>query len=378
MAVVLVDEDAKDVSQMVLAAKYGRWSEAYVILNKKPYLVNCIPEDRTWAALHQSAWWQDESAVRKLLSYPACDSLVKTKGGKNESGANKTAAWVARNVKHNESIAVILDEFTNSEREKRFAGHIPTYVTYQDGEEMDRKGLPLLLVTLANYKRTFHPDNVAPHTAFLALAKEVFEHVAETTHWREARNKVSSSLTAFDISAAMSLSSVTEEKKFFTAIMKLYTGNHVYREVNQSLRRQGKSDYKATADDLALGPYTLLADVLLFYWPELQPVSATTYRGQNLSQNDLTRYSVGTRFIWLNFVSSSQDESVVGSFGSTIFEITNNSPDASLWRPRDVAFLSEYPNEKEALYPAGCEYKVMDKYVQSGKTRIKLNLLKAA
>ena len=40
----MVDQDSADVNAMVLAAKYGRWGEVYAILDRKHYLVNCIPE----------------------------------------------------------------------------------------------------------------------------------------------------------------------------------------------------------------------------------------------------------------------------------------------------------------------------------------------
>ena len=385
----MVDQDAKDVSEMVQAAKYGQWPTVYSILDRKPYLVNCIPEERSWAALHQSAWWENESAVRKLLSYPACDSLVKTKEkNTNESGPGKTPEWVARYIKSNEIIANILEEFTQNERQKRFAGEIPTYVTAQDGQEMDRKGLPLLLVTLANYKRTFHPGSVAPHTAFNELAKQVFDHVAESSHWTEAKKKISSSVAAFDLISSNIISQddptppapATEELRFFARIIKLYTSNHVYREVNESLRRQGMEGYKATGQDLALGPYTLFLDILLFYWPDLNAVSTKTYRGITLSDEDLKLYKVGTKFVWLSFVSSSRKLSVAQGFGNTLFEFSNDAPEAAFWRPRDLnhLWLTEYLNEAEALYPAGCEFEVTEIDTLNGKRRIKLKLLKAA
>ena len=157
------------------------------------------------------------------------------------------------------------------------------------------------------------------------------------------------------------------------------TSDHVYREVNKSLRRQGMKDYKATGQDLALGPYTLFLDILLFYWLHLNPVSAKTYRGISLSDEELKRYKVGTKFVWLSFVSSSCERS--SSFGgNTLFEISNDAPEAAFWRPRDLRhpWLTEHLDEAEALYPAGCEFKVTEIYTLNGKTQIKLKLLEAA
>ena len=71
------DESGK----MVMAAKYGGWDTVWEILNRKPYLVDCIPEERTWAILHQAVWWKDAIAVKKILAVPGCDSEQLTKNG---------------------------------------------------------------------------------------------------------------------------------------------------------------------------------------------------------------------------------------------------------------------------------------------------------
>ena len=71
------DESGK----MTMAAKYGGWDTVWQILNRKPYLVNCIPEERAWAILHQAVWWKDVIAVKKILAVPGCDSELLTKNG---------------------------------------------------------------------------------------------------------------------------------------------------------------------------------------------------------------------------------------------------------------------------------------------------------
>ena len=296
-----VEEDAKDISRMVLAAKNGNWTDVFIILDRKPRIINCIPEDRAWGALHQAAWYEDGERVTKLLSYRTCDSEIKTKQDRsNESGPGKTPLWIAQNLKRNDRVADILDRFQREQRKQRFGGSIPTYVTAKDGKKMDRSGLPLLLQSLANYKKTFHPRNVSPSEAFSRLLEEVFHYVADSTHWKHAMEKTSSSIRAFDVEAGRFLSEdkispkTTDEQRFFARTVKLYTLDHIYREVNKSLRREGqRGPYKPTADDLALGPYTLLLDVLLFYWGELNPVSDMTYRGMTLSSSDLEQYKIG-------------------------------------------------------------------------------------
>ena len=215
-----VDQDAKDYAQMVLAAKYGRWSEVYGVLDRKPRLINGIPEERTWGALHQAAWWKSDDAVKKLLAYPTCDSEIRTKKN-NETDAGKTPLWVAQHVRPDQSVASILENFFKKEREERFGGDIPTYVTDKDGENMDKDGLPLLLLALANYKKTYHPGAIAPSVHFNNLMKEVFAYVDDQSHWKNAMKKTSASVRAFDVAAADFLSTdvylpnTSDEQRFF-------------------------------------------------------------------------------------------------------------------------------------------------------------------
>ena len=371
----MVDQDSTDVNAMVLAAKCRRWSEVYAILDRKPYLVNCIPEERAWAALHQAAWWGDKHAVDRLLRYPSCDSEVKTKQDRaNEFGPEKLPSEIARK-RGFPGIADKLNDHAKNERMKRHSEIIPTYVTAREGVKMDKEGLPLLMRTIANYKRTFHPSKVDVHPAFMGLLKEVFQYTWD--HWEKAKNKISDSLSAFCKVAGDDLrKESTDEKNFHQSIVRLYTRGYIYSAVNASLRREGEEHYKATSDDLALGPYNLMLDILLFYWSALRPVSATTYRGIRASDDDLKKYSKGIRFVWLSFVSSSLHRPVAGRFGSnTTFEISNDTPGAELWRPRDITHLSAIPGESEALYPVGAEFEVTDIATQGGKKVIKLKLI---
>ena len=288
-------------------------------------------------------------------------------------------------MKPDKEIADLLTAFFREERKERFGGYLPTYITWKDGEKMDRDGLPLLLCALANYKQTYHPSVVTPHIAFRDLLKQVFEYVddSSTSHWKRAMEKTSSSVCAYCKAAGDFLSTdepnskTTPETRFFACAVKLYTKQNVHREVNRSLRWQGQDgNYKPAASDLAWGPYILLLDTLLFYWNELNPVSTTTYRAMTLTDSDLQMYAVGNKFVWLNFVSSSKSKSRVKEFGLTVFEISNDTSDAKLWRPRDLNHpkfqLSEYPLEEEALYPAGAEFLVTAVDKSNGIIKLKL------
>lgn len=170
----MVDQDSRDINDMARNAKYGQWSDVYAILDRKPYLINCIPEYRKWAALHQAAWWGNQAAVEKLLKYPSCDSEVRTRGG--EFWPECTLASQIAQKKNFPNIESILVNNMKHVRGLRFGGKIPTFVTAQDGVKMDKEGLPLLLLTLANYKQTFHPANIGVHEAFSKLLNEVYTY----------------------------------------------------------------------------------------------------------------------------------------------------------------------------------------------------------
>ena len=233
------------------------------------------------------------------------------------------------------------------------------------------------MLTIANFKRTFYPGKIDVHEAFMGLMKEIFDYTWKD--WMEAKKEISLSISAFCKAAGDELfgKESTDETEFHNNIVRLYTRSHIYRTVNKSLSREGQKDYKATGDDLAAGPYDLMLDILLFYWEDLNPVSDTTYRGVNLSADDLKKYSEGTQFVWLSFVSSSVDRSVAELFAkNTIFEISNNTTGAELWRPRDIIAHSTHPNEKEALYPAGAEFEVTARCFEQRSGKNGLNVIK--
>lgn len=374
----MVDNDVKDASQLVLAAKGGNWDEVFTILGSKPNLINCIPEGRAWATLHHAVCWQNEAAVRKLLECPACDSEVKTKQDQaNEVGPGKTAMTIAQTFRKNTCIAGILEDHFKRQRTERFMGKIPSYVTAESGRQMDRDGLPLLLLTLTSYKQTFHPSKIPAGQVFSAIMKEIFGYEDVGAHWRDAKEKVCFSIGAFDKDIAENLLKHTTEDDFYASIVNIYTrnSNGLYRKVNEALRREGLEQYKAKGEDLLLGPYTLLLDVLLFYWPELAPgVATTTYRGMHLNETDMEMYKVGTKFVWLSFVSSSTTKDASYT-GNVKFEIDNSTPDAELWRPRSIKKFSNFPDEEEALYPAGAEFEVTSHTSDGSMTSIKLRLI---
>jgi len=137
--------------------------------------------------------------------------------------------------------------------------------------------------------------------------------------------------------------------------------NSVFMHLNRAFRRQRKTDYRPTGDDLAMGPFCVMFQIVLLFWRELRCESKTTYRKMKLAKNDLDQYTVGARFVWQFVVSSAVTEESARQFPSrgssggneVIFFIDNSA--LSKWRPRNIENLSVFSNERERAYPAGAK-----------------------
>ena len=92
-----IKDDGEDISRMVLSSKLGYWEDVWEILDRKSYIINCIPSERSWGVLHQAAYLGNTEAVMKLLRYPACDPKIRTKQDfRMEHGPGKTPIELAK------------------------------------------------------------------------------------------------------------------------------------------------------------------------------------------------------------------------------------------------------------------------------------------
>lgn len=185
--------------------------------------------------------------------------------------------------------------------------------------------------------------------------------------------KISHSVDGFCHNAALYLTNEdpkckqedTPCNRFYARVIKLYTKPYLHDPVNDALKREGLEKWNPSGDDEEISPYALLLDVLLFYWTPLTRFSGTSYRGMNITPEDLEdKYAVGTQFVWMFFVSSAMEESAAFHTRNTLFIIDNSV--STPWQPRVINFphLSEYwDSEKEALYPAGAEFRITSKSV---------------
>ena len=87
----LTPNDMYIAKVLVLAAKNGFWDTVWTILKHKPYLINYIPEERSWGLLHQACYWENEEAVVRLLNNPYCDPHLLTKNGLRANDITRTS-----------------------------------------------------------------------------------------------------------------------------------------------------------------------------------------------------------------------------------------------------------------------------------------------
>lgn len=350
-----IGSDSKDVNDMVLAAKCSRWEEVYNILDKKSYLINCIPENRAWSALHQAVFWNNSTIVTKLLGYEACDAIIKSKQCRDEMIAPSSTATDLAKLKGYENIRQLLTENIENHRSKRF-GDVPRFITRKSGEKIAEMGFPLFVLEVVMYKTTLlDPDaNIKNHS--VGLMKQIFDDEEHT--WPKIEVKLYQALYGHCKASAEKIRKghAKDEATFFRKLIKLYTGNLVYGQVNEALGREFQAVYKPAADDLALGLYALLLDITITFWTELEKFEDETYRGVGVDVTN--KYKPGHEIMFTSMVSCTRKQEIAENFRrntGTLF-IFDNSKDSSN-RPRKIETYSSY-NEQECLYTLGTSFKV--------------------
>ena len=290
-----IEEDNKDVKKMVNAAKSGEWSTMNQILDSKPYLVNCIPEGSGGGVLHYAVLLNNKDAVRKILGMKTCDSEVKTKSVSDlKVPASSTAMEIADKMGERSEIKKMLKENKETVRSQRFSADIPYKVSLAEGGKTADE-LPLFIREVALYKNTLLGAEKHPKEHLIDIMRQIFKN--EDSSWSKTEDQLQQSLYGFDKAAAEAMKKTKTEEEFFIQVIKLYTGNWLYRELNQALAREFKSDYNPKAQDLALGLHGLLLDVTISFWKTLEPMSSKTYRGKS---KYLKGYSAGKNWILAN------------------------------------------------------------------------------
>lgn len=378
-SLISIEDDHKDMALLLESAKFGKWEAVWGILEKKPYMINCCPENRRWTVLQQAVWWNKPFVVKRLLQFPTIDSYAKAKEGKSEIGddGGLTAFEIAEKFKYTE-VSELLHSFVCGIENHE----IDTFHSYDDESA-------LLRITLAAYKNTFHPSTIDSKKSMNDILKNIFESMNTTDTWKVIRDKLSESvfMSFYDHSQRIQKIKTCESREeFFDAVVYVYTQeeSRLYDCVNTALRRQRSDGFKPTAADLALGPYIVVYQVLLMFWDKLDKEPKRTFRKMQLSKNDVNKYKKGIQFTWLSFVSSSVVRIRANPFPTsinkegcnhpTLFIIDNHSCARQL-QPRNIEEIALHRGEKERVYPAGSRFEVYEIREKTNETEVYLKLI---
>ncbi|VDI63657.1 Hypothetical predicted protein [Mytilus galloprovincialis] len=348
-----LQKDHADIISMFSGARKGNYKKIWTVLTKKPYLINVIPRDESYALLHYATRQNNSMAVHKLVNYNSCDVKVKSvPNAKNKHQGGKIPEQLALD----KNIKKFLHNFTEKMMQERFGSKTVFYTTKAIGEKFNKYGPPLLLLTLSSFKKTFL-GKTKTSSKFQSLLNSTFQSASK--NFKNISNLILVNLYDFDNGTADILN-VTSKTEFFANIVKLYTSRTLYVNVNTALKRQALFDYKKyrpRGRALRFGPYALMLQAVLMYWTDLKPFNGITYRGFKVNVSN--QYNVKKKFVYLNFMVTTKNETradeYAGVHGSIL--VINYTRHCHV-QPRDITRYSYYPNDRQYLYPSGSEFVV--------------------
>ncbi|XP_060551173.1 uncharacterized protein LOC132712763 [Ruditapes philippinarum] len=374
-----IEEESKLINDLVLSAKNGNFGRVWEIIGepnktKKAHLLNCIPDSRRWGVIHQVTFWNKKDVLNKLLKYEACDADMRTKRCTSECGdtSGMRALDIARAFKRPDMDRILSAHKCNMMGQKLYTFQRELY-------------LGLLSNTIASYKATFHPGVITPFATGLEILHTIWMDMNRSKQRFDAvKKQVCDSMFVVSEANAIMIENTTTKEDFYKMIVKAYSieTNFLYNYISMAMRRQTSTNYQPTGDDLALGPYTVMYQMLLLFWDKLTPESGTTYRQMKMKMEDVNMYTRGTVFYWQSVVSSTKDEVNAQSFPTVenspgenivLFVIDNSAKCA--WQPKNIEKYASY-SESERTYPAGAKFCVMSSSeFCEGYYRVKLSLL---
>jgi hypothetical protein len=127
----------------------------------------------------------------------------------------------------------------------------------------------------------------------------------------------------------------------------------LYYVLNQALREQNYTKVET------LGP---LCYLIRNYSRVAKDYIGTVYRGTHLEYTEIETYKrhKGEWKTWPAYTSTSKDRQMAEMFGNTLFIIEITDVKLSAPRAYDIAHISNYPNEKEVLIPAGVSFQIVN------------------
>ena len=362
----LVEADEMLIEEMSLALEKGDIVEVAKIVNNNPHLVNVVPPRIGLGALHQAAIKGEVNIVNKLLYYPASNPEIQTTASeRNKYGAGK----IAEELTNSEEVRVAIQ--TKKHQLSMAYVKCPTLVDIPDSNLIL---MDYTIPSLESNRGTICSDMFQSNNfeVYPKMMEDVFLYAHYTSNWEVVKAKACEELIRFDNQLANHINKLETRESFYNSLLELYTSAKlaIFKNVNEEIRNQAVRKY---ISQVRLSLYAAIVSSILFVWEDLQPYTEPTYRGMKIAKEDLDKYSVGTEFAWLAFVSSSKDQKVANKFGNSLFIFDNKQQ--CKWSPKSIENVSKFKKEKEYLYPCGAQFKVTNVETVDNKTHIYLELI---
>ena len=365
----LQQADTQKVDLISEALERGDVNGVVDIIDTNQHLVNVVPAEVGLAPIHKAALMGDVTVVEKILDYPAVDPDVRTTAAdKNVHGAGKTAEELTSSEEVRAAISWKKQQMT------REYYTCPTFVEINDSNYIL---MNYSSPTMDAHRGLLCPENFDSESfsAFPQMLEDVFLYIHYSDKWKVAWDITSKELSKFERSLGEQVRKRNSKESFYRLLIEVYTSEKmgVYPSLNSELRNQAvKKNNKSTQFSV----YSAIVNCILFVWGDLQPYTGVTFRGMNMTEEDLDTYSVGTEFAWLSFVSSSSSKKIAEKFKTkpnSIFVIDNKTE--CKWSPKSIEAFSALEHEKEYIYPCGAQFRITRVEQQDKVTYIHLDLI---
>ena len=341
-------EDNGDTSAMVLSAKHGQWKKVFEILDRKPYIINAIPQERAWSALHQAVYLNNKDAIQKLLAFNTCDIDIKAKRDKRNAGQPGMTPFKLAEARGLSCQQVFLDHKMDGPKTSEV-----TFISQEKGIDFLTGGIPLYHLASSFLKRDVLNGLNLENADLLSITKKMYQLLKKK--WDYVRYAVRECIYPFDKVIADRIGSARSFMELKRRFIWTYTCSTVYKHVNAALRRTSETEFPVS-DDLLLSLYSLFLTSIILHSEDLERETETTYRGMKMKRNKAELYQEGTTFHWMSFTSTTKNESIARAFSrigagdaNVVFVIDNS--EQSIWSPRSIKAFSKFKSEEEVVHP---------------------------
>ena len=350
----------EDLSVMLRSAELGEWGLVFDFIEKKPELINQIPNDKEWSVLHWAAYKNHYTAISRVLKYSNCDSAIKTNP---QTAANILPQIPASLTQLPDLESLLINHFRAQDNLTHDFPTIlnPFFKDYAISHCID--------TAFRQYAGILFPEDLnLNRVSFVSLMKEVYKYISLDSKWLDVRNSLSMSVSSFHTEIGRNILYETTEVSgdtamrdlFFSRLLKLFIQNRhcLYRLVNQVICST-EDDVTMGEHILSLAPYALVLNSIILSSPSLDIPKHRTYL---IVEDESDAYRLGSVFVWFSFVLCSSREPILLENGDSkkyiVVEISNWN--CWKWTPKYIGGLSE-SGDFDYLYPFGAKFKVTDR-----------------